>query len=177
MRIGIVLALAALLLSAPATAAPAPAPSSDNAYWLVGAWLCRSSRPNITVLTTFTRNGDGSLALKTRNAAAAGRGREFDDAFRFDAGKNRWQWSSKQVDDPGFLENGTAGPWMSGAWEFQGDLFAIVMKAGRDPKPLRFHRALRMLFIRLNDTTYERDFEEYENGIWARFSSSNCART
>ena len=74
MRIGIFLALAALLLCAPATAAaaPAPAPSSDNAYWLVGAWLCQS-RANSSATNTFTRNGDGSIALKTRYVAVAGR--------------------------------------------------------------------------------------------------------
>jgi len=178
MRIGIFLALAALLLCAPATAAaaPAPAPSSDNAYWLVGAWLCQS-RANSSATNTFTRNGDGSIALKTRYVAVAGRTGGFDDAFRFDAAKNRWLWRSTELGVPGFLEEATAGPWMSGAWEFQGDLFALETKSGRDAKPYHIHRSLRMLFIRLNDTSYERDFEEYINGIWATFSSSNCART
>ncbi len=168
------LALAGLLLSAPVTAAPAP--SSDNAYWLVGAWVCRS-RPNIVAITTFTRNSDGSIALKTRYAPGTRRTGGFDDAFRFDAGKNRWLWSSTRADTPGFLEEGTAGPWMSGAWEFQGDLFALETRGVKDAKPQHFHRALRMLFIRMNDTSYERDFEEFENGIWATFDSATCART
>jgi len=183
-RVGLVLAVLGIAAAAPA-GADQPAAASDNAYWLVGSWLCHFRETDDSGTATFTRNDDGSIALKMRYAGKSGRIGEFDDAFRFAASKNSWTWTSTARGVPGFMETATAAPWTSQTWMFEGTRYATVIpqpvsvvgeRKVRLENGFRPEQPLRMLFVHLNDASFERDFQEDVRGKWVTTSSSNCAR-
>jgi hypothetical protein len=173
-RFGFFLGLAGLVVAAPVRA-DAPGSAADNAYWLVGSWVCHS-RADSAGTATFARNADGSITLKALFGHGDRTG-EFDETYRFDAKNGTWTWTSTQAGHPGLLETATAGPWTSQDWTFEGTEFAERIRQDKVVNARRIQRPLRMLFVNLNNASYERDFQAYVRGHWATFSSENCART
>jgi hypothetical protein len=173
-RFGFFLGLAGLIGIGPVRA-DAPGSATDNAYWLVGSWVCHS-RADSDGTATFARNTDGSITLKTLFEHGDRTG-EFDEAYRFDAKSGIWTWTSTEAGRPGLLETAKAGPWTSQDWTFEGTEFAERIRQDKVVNARRIQRPLRMLFVNLNNASYERDFQAYVRGHWATFSSENCART
>jgi len=178
---------AAVLLAIGIVAASPATAATDNAYWLVGKWLCHSesavlahprirggqreqlARAQSDGTSTFARKPDGSIALDTSYRTDAGRTGEYKDTYTFDPSRGLWTWTSKKSNDPGFLELATAAPWTDPVWAFEGALI--------DERTSRLGEPLRMVFVHLNDASYERDFQQYiADGKWATYSRQNCAR-
>lgn len=175
-----------LLLFAAMARVPLPgqADDADHAYWLVGTWSCnsissldgglnREGGPKATHSSgtmTFVRRADGSLSLTNIDRTRDGYHFEYDDTFQFDSAKNRWVWSSRKADGSHFEEGGSAAPWLSGNWLFEG-----TFKQADEIGGIR--RPLRVTYVRLTDASYVRDSQFQLYGDWTSFNQSLCKRT
>jgi hypothetical protein len=165
-----------LALLAGATAPLAAQP--DRAYSLIGTWSCTSSASTGTM--TYVRNADGSISMKNVFELAsqpAARG-EFDETYRFDPAAAVWTWTADQPQLAAFHERGTAGPWTTQTWIFDG---TATMAGSRtldsiaEPAPATT-QAVRMVYAGLGDNVFRRDFEFYQKGLWVIRSSGTCKR-
>jgi hypothetical protein len=165
-----------LTLLAGATAPLAAQP--DRAYTLIGTWSCTSSESTGTI--TYLRDADGSISMKNVFAltnATWARG-EFDEQYRFDPATAVWTWTAEQPQLAAFQERGTAGPWTTQSWIFDGTLRVAgsrTLDSIAAPTQTTT-QAVRMVYTSLGDNAFRRDFEFYQKGLWAIRSSGTCKR-
>jgi hypothetical protein len=167
---------AVLLLIGTAAASPALAEplTSDSAYSLVGAWSCRDPDTNGNGLATFTRAPDGSIneVELHRPARVIGLPQwgEFKNTYAFDASRGLWTWTSTIPGVHRFRETGTAEPWTSDVWTFEGTLQML----GRLPA----YQPSRMQLVRVDDASFAREWEVSSGGgQWVGISRQICARS
>lgn len=165
-----------LALLAGATAPLAAQP--DRAYSLIGTWSCTSTGSTGTM--TYVRNADGSISMKNVFASASAtwaRG-AFDEQYRFDPATAVWTWTAALPNRADFEESGTAGPWTTQRWIFDGTLRVAgsrTLDSILEPAPTTT-QAVRMVYTSLADNVFQRDFEFYQKGLWVIRSSGTCKR-
>jgi hypothetical protein len=91
---------------------------------------------------------------------------EFDDTYSFDAASGMWTWTSNLQSVPSFKESGTAGRWTTDTWTFEGTL-----QQSESTQPLR------MVYTKLSDNAFRREFDAQVNGAWLPRSTSSCTRS
>ncbi len=166
--LGSTLVFATLFTAAPAIALSPSAPdgtAAHRAYALIGMWSCESVAHS-TGTVTFTRNDDGSIAMKNVFKTAIGTPGEFQESYNFDPAKKMWNWTSTYVTDPEITEVGTAPEWLGDTWVFDGSFNA---PKAQTPE--------RMVYTLLGDTAFKREFEVKNNdGNWTDTSAETCTR-
>jgi len=156
------------LLIAMTIAAVAGATTPDRADHLAGTWNCQSSALGSGTLT-FTRESDGSITAAddfTLSAATT----HFDELYRVDPAGPFWRWSSTWRGHPDFVEAATGGMWTAQKWFFDG-----TVAQRPHPHDTETHR-IRMIYTWISDSSFEREFEIYEDGVWKTTSSSLCRK-
>jgi hypothetical protein len=158
-----------MVVAASTTPAASPSVPVDRAYDLIGTWTCESTAGS-TATMAFTRQSDGSISLRDAYTTASGTRGEFDEAYRIVLPAQYWSWVATWQGHPDFKEAASAGMWTAQKWFFDGTV------ADR-PKPhdTETHR-IRIVYTRLTDASFEREFETYDGGVWKRTSSSVCRR-
>jgi hypothetical protein len=147
----------------------AQSPPIDRAYALVGVWTCQTSAASSATMT-FARQSDGSIAMRNVFSADGGASGEFDEVYRLVTPAQYWSWVATLQGRPDFKEAATAGMWTAQKWFFDG-----TVTQRPHPHDTETHR-IRMIYTWISDTSFEREFEIYENGIWRMTSSSVCRR-
>jgi hypothetical protein len=158
-------------LMALVVAANAPASSQvERAYDLVGAWTCQSAG-GATSSMTFVRQSDGSVSMRNRFTNHGGPTSEFDEVYRFVTPAQYWSWTATLSGRPDFKEAANAGMWTAQKWFFDG-----TVTQRPHPQDTETHR-IRMIYTWISDSSFEREFEIYELGVWKTTSTSVCRRT
>jgi hypothetical protein len=159
---------AAIVLAACATTAPTGAqqvaPNSDQAFALVGTWKCESVACSLGTMT-FTRDAPGSISMKNVFRTTDGLSGEFDETYRFDSGSSTWKWESHLRSASNFNESGTAGPWTTDKWTFEG-----TQDSGQASEPIH------MVYTKQSNSAFTREFETSVNGTWLPQNASSCTR-
>lgn len=162
-------ALLLMLLAAATAPAASQSATADRADQLVGTWSCGSAAgANGTM--TFTHQSDGSLSMTNAFVTASGDPGTFDEEYRFAPSESFWSWKASWRDHEDFKEAGTAGMWTAQKWFFDG---TVNQRSGHDGPVI--HR-IRMIYTWLTNSSFEREFESYEDGVWKPTSSSVCRR-
>jgi hypothetical protein len=154
-----------LVLAAGAQSAPA-----DRAYALAGAWSCQTAAGSNATMT-FVRQTDGSIATRDVFTASSGASGEFDEVYRFVAPAQYWSWVATLQGRSDFKEAATAGMWTAEKWFFDGTV--TQRPHAHDTET---HR-IRMIYTWISDSSFEREFERYDAGVWRTTSSSVCRRS
>jgi hypothetical protein len=141
---------------------------SDRAYDLIGTWTCVTAA-HASATMTFTRESDGSISMRNVFTTPGGAG-EFDEVYRLVPG-GYWSWIATQPDRADFKEAATANPWAAEKWFFDGTVTERPHRHDTDT-----HR-IRMIYTRLSDASFEREFELYDSDVWKTTSSSICKRS
>ncbi len=141
-------------------------PSTDAAYQLLGTWSCKSDARSSSTMT-FTRNADGSIALKNVFATPGGLSGQFNETYRFNPRTARWAWTAELANNPAFQESGTAPPAKGSTWIFEGTISGAPSTT----------QDIRMIYTSLGDSTFRREFESSVGGSWQVTSASLCKRT
>lgn len=115
------------------------------------------------------------FALANANGARG----EFDEQYRLDPATGVWTWTAEQPSMPAFHERGTAGPWTTQTWIFDGTLSIVPSSRSLDslaePAPTT-KEGVRMVYTSLGDDAFRREFERYQNGAWITRSATTCKR-
>jgi hypothetical protein len=144
---------------AAASAAPTPQSRHDQIYDLVGdVWNCETSGGN-TATHAYILQDDGSILL--RNILQTPHGSfEIDERYHYDVDKADWV---SRTEDGSY--SATASRWLGEKWVFNG--------FDRDKA---VNAEVRMVYTRLADKAFRRDFQRRENGEWRTFTLETCAR-
>lgn len=129
----------------------------DRAYELTqGVWDCKTFG-GAAATHTYTRKGDGSIELHNVLSIAK-HAYSIDETYRFDRATERWT-----VATSGGAYAGTAGRWLGETWVFDGDM------------PLGGHRVpVQMIYSRLGERAFRRDFVRIQDGAPATFAAETC---
>jgi hypothetical protein len=152
-------ASSAVALSAPKqpSAVKPQANVVDRAFALTqGVWDCKTFG-GADATHTYTR--DGNDTIKLHNVLRiANHDYAIDESYRFDAAKERWTTVTS-----GSAYSGVAGRWISDDWVFVGDM------------PLGGKRVpVEMVYSRLGDRAFRRDFIRVQNGDRETFAAETC---
>lgn len=140
------------------------ASSPERAYWLVGTWSCESLAHTKTHMA-FTREQDG-MSMQNRYRTADGVSGEYDETYKYDSQASRWTWETTESSS-GSKEEGTAGPWLTGKWTFDGTRRYENVPA----------QHIQMIYSRIDNASFRREFGISHAGAWMTTSSSVCKRT
>lgn len=160
------LVVAFTIAIAPAIAQPV---SLDRAYDLIGAWNCQTAAGSSAAMT-FARESDGTISMRSSFATASGSSGEFDEVYRFVTSAQYWSWIATQPSRKDFKEAATAGEWTAQKWFFDGTVTQRPHRHDTDT-----HR-IRMIYTWISASSFEREFELYDGGVWRTISSSVCRR-
>lgn len=101
--------------------------------------------------------------MSNRYTTKAGETGEFDETYAFDPASKVWTWST--IDSlTGSKETGTAGPWTGSKWTFDG---SRLMRSGSRQK-------VQMIYTRMNDREFRREFKIAQRDALITTSSSLC---
>ena len=157
------------LLIAMTIAAVTGGTTPDRAYGLAGTWSCQSSALGSGTIS-FTRESDGSIGA-TDDFTLSGATSHFDELYRLDPAGPFWRWTSTWRDHSDFKEAATGGIWTAQKWFFDGTVTRRPHSHDTET-----HR-IRMIYTWISDSSFEREFEIYEDGVWKTTSSSVCRRS
>lgn len=132
---------------------------------LIGTWSCISAAQTRSTMQ-FSRASDGSISMSNRYTTKAGETGEFDETYMFDPNNKLWTWTTTDS-LTGSKEQGTAGPWTETKWTFDG---TRVMRSGSTQK-------MQMIYTRLNDREFRREFRIAQREALITTSSSLCKRS
>lgn len=90
---------------------------------------------------------------------------QFDETYRFDSDSGDWIWNTGDS-ATGSTEGGVAPRWTGNAWTFTGTRRVSAKRA----------ESIRMVYTRVTDTAFRREFFTDRNGTWATTSTSVCKR-
>jgi len=138
-------------------AAKAQRQGPDRAYNLThGVWECKTFG-GADATHTYTREADG--AIKLHNVLSiANHDYAIDELYRFDRAKEAWTTKTS-----GDAYAGVAGRWLADTWVFNGDM------------PVAGHRVpVQMIYSRLGDRAFRRDFVRVQDGARATFAAETC---
>ena len=130
---------------------------ADRAYDLThGIWDCKTFG-GAEATHTYTREADGSIQLHNVLSIAK-HTYALDETYRFDRATERWTAATS-----GGAYSGTAGRWLGDTWVFEGDM------------PLDGRRVpVRMIYSRLGERAFRRDFVRIQDGAPATFAAETC---
>lgn len=131
---------------------------------LLGTWSCLSTAKTVSTMQ-FSRAPDGSIEMSNRYNTSNGESGEFDETYTFDPANKIWTWSTTDS-LTGSKEQGTAGQWDGDTWTFDG---TRVMRSGN-------RETMQMIYTRLNDREFRREFIVAQRGAPIATSSSVCKR-
>jgi hypothetical protein len=154
-------------LTGPAYAQTAVA---DKAPLLIGTWSCETAARSQSTMI-YSRNPDGSIAMKNNFTTVYGQTGEFDELYRFDSAAKVWNWSATMPGDHGFAQSGTAQPWTADAWVFTGTMSRRTQSGAQRSAPVR------MTYLLSQSGTFARKFEIQANGAWTTLSSGTCTKS
>ncbi|HEY1976872.1 MAG TPA: hypothetical protein VGG89_10020 [Candidatus Baltobacteraceae bacterium] len=131
---------------------------------LIGTWSCSSVSHTVSTMR-FSRASDGSISMANRYTTEGGDAGEFDETYSYDPKGKIWTWSTTDS-ITGSREEGTAGPWTGRTWTFDGTRY---MRSGSKQK-------MQMVYTRLNDNAFRREFMISRRETPIMTSSSLCKR-
>ena len=102
---------------------------------------------------------------------SAGASSEFDEVYRFVTPDQYWSWVATLQGASDFKEAANAGMWTAQKWFFDG-----TVTQRPHPHDTETHR-IRMIYTWISNSSFEREFEIYEGGVWKTTSSSVCRRS
>lgn len=146
-----------------------PTTTYDRAYDLVGRWSCQTG-PGGSSSMTYVRESDGAITMRNTFGNDSGASGEFDETYVFVTPAQYWSWISTLRGRPDFKEAATAGMWTAQKWFFDGTV--TQRPHAHDTET---HR-IRMIYTWISRSSFEREFETYESGVWKTTSSSVCRR-
>ena len=129
----------------------------DRAYDLTqGIWDCKTFG-GAAATHTYTRKADGTIELHNVLSIAK-HAYTIDETYRFDRATERWTAATS-----GGAYAGSATRWLGDTWVFEGDM------------PLGGHRVpVQMIYSRLGDRAFRRDFVRVQDGAPATFAAETC---
>ena len=129
----------------------------DRAYALTqGTWDCKTFG-GAPATHTYTRKADGAIELHNVLSIAK-HTYTIDETYRFDRVKERWTAATS-----GGAYAGSAGRWLGETWVFDGDM------------PLDGQRVpVQMIYSRLGDRAFRRDFVRMQDGAPTTFAAETC---
>ncbi len=129
----------------------------DRAYELTqGIWDCKTFG-GAAATHTYTRKADGTIELHNVLSIAK-HAYTIDETYRFDRATARWTAATS-----GGAYAGSASRWTGDTWVFNGDM------------PLGGHRVpVQMIYSRLGDRAFRRDFVRVQDGAPATFAAETC---
>lgn len=146
----------------------------DRAYDLVGTWSCETQQGSIGT-HVYTRNPDGSMALRNDFRTTSGRHIVVEETFRFDAGSGKWTVTT--APDAWFgAENVSAPPWTGKEWALEG---TQNTEHAASPLVARTTGRIRIVYSFPQAGKMERLFQlpGVSGATWETYSDETCARS
>jgi hypothetical protein len=155
-------------------------PDAARTTWLLGTWSCANDE-GTTSLWRFVRDSDGSLHLNNQYHTANGGG-EFDESFRFDDAKQRWDWTADQHSSLVAREFASARPWTGDSWAFDGSYVTAGLGPPSTIRPSMASRAptvagsIHMIYNVTSENSFTRTMDLHGAGMGNQTIVATCRR-